>query len=316
MAAISGVVTRRAPIGVGALAALLLAAAVAAAPPLPTLLVEAPPELEPLARIVRGFDPERLRPAMRLTGLEDPGPPITVVLAPEGSPAAGPAPRWVTGYASGARGVVVLLPARVPSYPDRSLELLLQHEVTHVLIARAAAGQPVPRWFNEGLAMAAGRGWDLEDRGRVALAVLRRGRVSLDRIDGAFSAGERAVQTAYALSEDLVQDLLRRHGRAVGVAILQEVAAGAPFPTAFERATGETLAAAEESYWRRRTFWSRWVPLLTSSAFLWAAVTLLALLAFQRRRARDARLRRIWEEEDRALAAGAERRDENGETIN
>jgi hypothetical protein len=290
--------------------ALAWASVPALAASLPTLVVEAPAELEPLAGIVGGFDLERLRPAMRLTGLEDPGPPITVVLAPEGSPAAGAAPRWVTGYASGARGIVVLLPARVPSYPDRSLELLLQHEVTHVLIYRAASGRPVPRWFNEGLAMAAGRGWDLEDRGRVALAVLRKGRVSLDRIDSAFAGGERAVQTAYALSEDLVQHLLRRHGRDVTAVILRYVAGGASFTDAFERATGETLAAAEASYWRRRTFWSRWVPLLTSSAVLWAGVSFLAVLAFQRRRARDARVHRQWEEEDRrreAAAAPAER---------
>ena len=282
----------------------------------PALIIEAPPELEPVARVVRGFDPERLRPALRLTGLEDPGAPINVFLAPEGSPAAGPVPPWITGYASGARGAVVLLPARVPSYPDRSLELLLQHEVAHVLVWRAATGQPVPRWFNEGVAMAAGRGWDLEDRSRVALAVLRRGRVSLDRIDAAFAGGERSVQAAYALSEDLVQDLLRRHGGGVTAEILRHVAAGAPFELAFERATGETLAAAEDSYWRRRTFWSRWVPLVSSSAFLWILISLLAVVAFQRRRARDARLRRVWEEEDRARAAEAARVDGGEEPIN
>jgi hypothetical protein len=36
-----------------------------------------------------------------------------------------------------------------------------------VLITRAAGGRPVPRWFHEGLAMAAERTWGFEDQARL-----------------------------------------------------------------------------------------------------------------------------------------------------
>jgi len=103
-----------------------------------------------------------------------------------------------------------------------------------------------------------------------------------------------------------VRDLVERHGPGVGGAILAGVARGDPFDAAFQGATGETLAAAEGSFWSRQTFWYRWVPLLTSSLTLWLAVTLLALWAMRQRRRRDAAQRRLWEEEDRRLAAVSE----------
>lgn len=262
------------------------------------MILQAPPELAAAAQEIRGFPPEALRAGMRLTGLEAPGPPIVVVLAPEGSPAARSAPPWISGWADGELGVVVLVPSRVLRYPDDSLQSLLQHEVAHVLIARAARRQPVPRWFNEGLAMAASRGRDLEDRTRVLLAVLVDGPGSLDRIDQAFGGGERAVQAAYAFAQDFVQDLLSRHGASASAGILRGVGSGMDFEAAFRRATGESLSDAESVYWSRRTFWNRWVPVLTSSTILWLSITLLALAAMRRRRARDARIHRQWEEQD------------------
>ena len=154
----------------------------------------------------------------------------------------------------------------------------------------------------------------------LALAVLVKGEVSLDRIDLAFAGGESEVHSAYALAEDLVQDLLSRHGggaEPVSAAILRRVGEGENFAAAFRSATGETLAEAEASYWKRRTFWNRWLPLVASGTGLWIGITLLALVTFQRRRARDVRLRRLWEDEERlaaelaaARAAETEREDE------
>jgi len=60
------------------------------------------------------------------------------------------------------------------------------------------------------------------------------------------------------------------------------------------------------------------VPVLTSSVTLWLLITLLALWAIRRRRARDAALRRIWEEEEERarLAAAVRIESENGEWVN
>lgn len=284
---------------IGALAA---TAGSAAAPEPPELVFEAPAELERLAARLEGLDRRPLVDIVRLTGARAPGPAIRVVLAPEESAPARRAPPWVSGYAFGAEGVVVLLPERVPRYPHRSLEDLLWHEVAHVLVARAAGGRPVPRWFNEGVAMLAGRTWGLEDRGRALWHGLAGDPVSLAELEPLF-AGERGeAARAYALSGSFVRDLIHRDGPEVVAAILGWTAMGLGFEEAVVRATGTPLAQLEAELWGRHARWDRWILFLTSSAVLWVAVTLLALWAARRRRARSARQRELWELEEAASA--------------
>jgi hypothetical protein len=283
----------------------LLLPALAAAQRPPELIVQAPPSLERAAAKVRAVEPGRLLDAMRLVGLEDPGPPIQVLLGPEGSDLA-MVPPWVSGYAFGEEGVIVLLPARTPSYPDSSLEELLRHEVAHVLVARAAGNRPLPRWFHEGLAMIAGLSWGLDDRSQLTLTLVGDGEVSLEQLEREFRGERGAVRGAYAMAGAFANDLLRRHGDDAAARILAEVARGLSFEDAFQRATGTSLAEAERAFWRRQTLWYRWVPLLTSSVTLWLLVTLLAIWAMGKRRARDAALRRVWEEEEERRLAPAE----------
>ncbi|HEV7787059.1 MAG TPA: hypothetical protein VGQ28_17075 [Thermoanaerobaculia bacterium] len=278
--------------------ALLAAAPAGAAVPPPRLVFAAPPRFAPTASRLRATAPSQLGSVMRLTGLADPGPPIRVVLAPEGSPEAGLVPRWVVGYALGDQGLIVLLPERVPSYPDSSLDDVLLHETAHVLVARAAAGRPLPRWFQEGMAMIAGRSWGLDDRTRLTLALLVDRPVSLAALDGRFGRGQAEVNRAYAVAGSFVRDLLDRYGPGAAPAILAGVARGLSFEDAFFAATGTSLASAEDSFWSRQTFWYRWVPVLTSSVTLWLLITVLALWAIRHRRRRDAAQRRIWEEEE------------------
>src|SRR6185295_15604645 len=298
------------------LAILATPLAAVAFPTLPRLAItQGSPEVARETQEIERMDPALFRPGLELTGLDDAGPPIAVLVAPENSAAARAVPSWVSGYADGAASAVVLLPQRVGRYPYGSLEALVEHEVAHVLIARAAGDRPVPRWFDEGMAMAASRGQDLEDQARVALAVLMDGRVTLQDLDASFHGSRPDVQVAYALAGDFVADLLRRHGSTAGAGILAQIARGASFENAFATEIREPLAAVEASYWKRRTFWNRWVPILSSTATLWTGVTLLALVAFRRRSARDAALRASWEAEEQAeaLARAAREEEEDGD---
>jgi hypothetical protein len=287
---------------------LLLAFPLKAAVTAPRLVISGPPSLDRVAARVRAIDPERFLDAMRLVGLTDPGPPIQVFLGPEGSDLAAGVPPWVSGYAYGAEGVIVLLPARTPSYPDSSMEELLRHEVAHVLVARAAQGRPLPRWFHEGVAMIAGSSWGMDDRSRLTVTMiggLGGKDVSLADVERQFTGGRGSTVNAYAIAGAFVNELLRREGDDAVARILAGVGRGLSFKDAFRDATGATLAAAEQSFWRRQSFWYRWLPILTSSVTLWLLITLLAIWAMGKRRARDAALRRVWEEEDRRQAAEA-----------
>ncbi len=280
------------------LTATLLLAPEATAEGVPELRFEAPETLAAQVEQLADIDRDTLVAAMRLIGLDDPGPPIRVMLAPEGSRAARRAPSWAVAYAIGGAGLVVLIPSRVPGYPDHSIESVLLHEVTHVLIARAAGHREVPRWFNEGLAIHAAREWRFEDQARVTYATIRRDGVALAEIERRFQAGRHSASSAYALSAAFMRFLFDRHGSLVAARIFDHLAQGHSFRQAFRQATGTTLALAERRFWRHLDIWNRWVPFFSSSATLWMLITALALWAFKRRRERDAEQMAVWEEED------------------
>jgi len=274
----------------------------------PVFQVEAPPELERQAAAVRAIGHGEWASLLDLVGLGSAGAPIRVVLAPERSPLASRVASWVSGYAVPGLDTVVLFPARVPSYPDRNMESLVRHETAHVLIARAARGNPVPRWFDEGTATVAAREWGIEDGARAALATVGPGPRSLHEVDLAFSGGGAATSRAYAISAALVRYLLRRHGDTAVGRVLARTGRGIEFDEAFEAAVGESPGEFARVYFRREAFWGSWVPFLTSSTVLWMAITLLALVAIRRRRERDAALREAWSLEETLRQAEDEAR--------
>jgi hypothetical protein len=266
----------------------------------PQLIIDSPPGYESLKGRVEAFDRDRLVNVMRLVGLERPGPPIIVQLLPEGTPEARSHPGWIAGYTTPGSSRVVLFPARAPSYPQDFLEDTLHHEIAHVLTARAARYRPLPRWFNEGVAMTAEHTWGLLDDTRLAVDLLWRHPVPVDQLDEMFHLGANENQRAYAMSGALVHDILQRVGPSAVAEILALVGSGTRFNRAFASVTGETPDQAGAMLWHRRSVWVRWMPLITSSAALWMAVTLLGLYAIRRRRARSMQLRRQWEAEERS----------------
>jgi hypothetical protein len=253
---------------------------------------------------------------MELVGLEAPGPDIRVVLAPESSRLARAVPSWVSGYTDGTTSdvgsAVVILAERTPSYPDGGLEEVLAHEVAHVLIHRASGGRRVPRWFDEGLAMLASRSWRLRDQTELALGLLTGPRVPLWKLDDLFQGERREVERGYALSGTLVQDLLERYGPAVPRIVLARVARGDTFDEAMRGATGATLTDIGEAFAERQVSLKRWLPVLTSTAALWFAISVLAIVAGIRKRRRRAEL----EEEAGEPESATEAQKAPDETVN
>ena len=260
--------------------------------------------MEGIARGIRAADPRRFDAVMEMVGLEAAGPPILVLVAPESSQLARNAPSWVSGYAVPAESFVVLFPQRASRYPIDGMEELLRHEVAHVMIERAAGSGEIPRWFNEGIATVAGESWSVGDRSMVTWTLARGGELSFERVDAMFGEGEPSIARAYALSGAFVNDLLQREGAGAVAGILSRVKDGTPFEYAFVRVTGKSIQRAEREFWQRRTFWNRWIPLLSSSVVLWGLITLLATWATTARLRRDRKRLAAMAAEDEAETAG------------
>lgn len=264
----------------------------------PELTVENPPGLAGVAEEVRAISRRDFSSGLVMTGLMEFSSPIKIVLALNDSEVARRTPSWVSGFANGRSRTIVLFPGRVSSYPDNNLETLVHHEIAHVLVAEAARGRRVPRWFNEGLATVAAREWGIEDRARYAAAVVGRGPRTTAELDLGFEQGGRRVSRSYALSGAFVRWLLSEYGEHVTARILELVSRDMSFREAFVRATGDTLEWAEHRFFVREAIWHTWVPFLTSSGVLWAAITALAVIAIRRRRTKSAKMRERWDAEE------------------
>jgi hypothetical protein len=260
----------------------------------PEIRFEAPPELTPAKSQLQSVT--RLDEVARLVGVKDSGPPIQIELSPESSELARGTAPWIAGFARGE--TIVIFPSRSPNYPHDTLDDVLRHEVAHVLIWRTSRGETVPRWFNEGLAMAAERNRGFGDQTQLLFYLASGSRLSFDTIDRLFDGGQDDQKRAYLLSGTLVWDLLRKHGQTAGSRILEKIGKGESFATAFKDATGQSLNEADTEFWDRQQVWTTWLPIIFSQETLWTAITLLAFLAIWRVRIRNAKIRKRWEEED------------------
>lgn len=302
------------------LAALLVATAARGADRgVPDLVFEGPPAFDPLIADLRWIRGPGVASIAAWLELPEAGGPLRVVLAPEDTAVARTTPRWIAGFARGETNTAVLFPARVVRYPYDDLAGLFLHEVTHLLAYRAAGGHETPRWFAEGVALHAARGFSFADRRHALAAGLGGGPETLDELADAFGGGSSAVAQAYSLSGFLVDELIDGEGPGVVAAILTSMRAGRTFDAAFREVTGRGVDAWAGGVWRRYRIWYRWVPFVTSGATLWILVTALALVAIVRRRQRDAAIRDRWEAQEArvpsppTLRLVADERDDDGE---
>ena len=258
------------------------------------LTVEAGPTLGGLADRVRNIDRESLAERLSQAGLVTP-PQIRIALIPEDNPRARATPRWIVGMAFGRRNVAIF-PERVGPYPYESLESVVSHEVVHLALT-AQANAPLPRWFHEGVATSVEQGWGVTSQARLVFAAIANpGLTDLGRLFQ--SESERENVSAYLLAAALVSDIRERHGADSPGRIVDQVARGTPFASAFLLQTHETPEQAAARAWARYRRWTSWLPVVTSVSALWMGIMALACLAFLVTVRKRVLRRRRWDEWD------------------
>ena len=208
------------------------------------------------------------------------------------------APPWAAGLLVPGRRVGAIRLAAASQYPYGTVESVLAHEATHMLL-HDAAGDRLPRWFEEGVAMGEERRWSLQDIAVLSSSLLTSDLPAFDALDASFQASPGEARMAYAAAFGFVAWSGRRHGPGFVRAVLHEVR-GRPFAAAWQAACGEPLAAAEAAWRARSLARYRWLAVLMTSSPLWIGITFLALFAGLRRRARARATRARWAAEERA----------------
>ncbi|HOU89478.1 MAG TPA: peptidase MA family metallohydrolase [Polyangiaceae bacterium] len=217
-------------------------------------------------------------------------------LAPEGAP--------VPGYASGVAypeiGLVLLTLA--PRYPSQRHELgeVFRHELVHLAVYDATGGHPIPRWFNEGVAVHASGEASMVRLKTLWTATLADRLIPLAALDRTFPAEPTVTDVAYAEAADVVRFLIRQRDHARFVSLFERLRSGNSFEVALRDAYGlgrdELEAEWRADVARRYTFW----PVLLSSGGVWLLAFGLLGWAWRRRRSRAKVTLARWAREEAA----------------
>lgn len=207
------------------------------------------------------------------------------------------APEWAAGFLLPSRRIGAIRLAEADRYPHADLGSVLAHEATHMVLFDAA-GDNLPRWFGEGVATGIERSWGMRDVLVFSSSLLTGRLPPLAELDAAFDASDDRARAAYAASFDFMLWSVKRYGKGVVRKIVRE-AASRPFPEAWQAATGVTIERSETEWRRGSLLLYRFIPALTGTTALWSGITLLALYAGARRRARSRAILERWEAEDR-----------------
>jgi hypothetical protein len=245
------------------------------------------------AEIVRGVEAEV---AARL-GVRVPDP-VDVALA-ESDPAfdrifaslggRGRPPEWALAVAIPDAAAIVVRTTRLEAFTENDLRLTLAHELAHLALGQLPR---LPRWLDEGLAeWASGR--RLTPAERTSLERLARAGTlaTLDELEDGFPLYAEEAHVAYVESLAFVEALAASPGEPEPIPrLLRAVAAGTPFPRAFERTFDAPLRGVEIGW--RADLASRYsiVRDLFERGSLYTLVAILAIVAFVRYRRKRAHL--------------------------
>lgn len=211
-------------------------------------------------------------------------------------------PEYAAGVALSAQGVIFLSLTDPRSFRRPDVESVFVHELSHVALHRALAGNAVPRWFNEGVAIHHADEHSLARVRTLWDGTLRRRLLPLAELDRGFPRHHGEVDLAYAQSADIVRFLLEPAAGGGFHRLIARLRAGAPFEAAVKDAYGRSLATLEREWHGalERRF-GRWPSLLVGLSTLWALAALLLIVGYVRLRREHARTLARWAKEEAAV---------------
>ncbi len=224
---------------------------------------------------------------------------VTVVLAH--TPAAldfltgGTVPEWRAGVAIPDLGVFVVPTGEGTRVLSDEGRRVVRHEWAHLGLHEYMGDLRIPRWFDEGYAQWASRGFDTEEAWRLRVMVAMGKTPPLDSLSLGWPRSRTDAESAYLLSASALTFLLQESG-ARGLALfLDRWRTGRSFEDAFRRTFGVTSGQFEEDWKRHVRDQYGWLFVLSHSAVFWVALVLVLMLMLGLRgkynRERMARLR-------------------------
>jgi hypothetical protein len=147
-------------------------------------------------------------------------------------------PAWGVAFAF-MESQVMLVDVKRASNAWNTLEKVIPHELSHILVAQRVGNIRMPVWFLEGLAQWQAHQWSIVESWRLMEAVWGNRAPYIGRIADGLPAEESSVREAYRVSYAAFQHRFDKQMDLVPE-FLDEVAARGEFDQAFESFWGET----------------------------------------------------------------------------
>jgi len=232
----------------------------------------------------------------RLTG------PIHVYVAPTrfdfDTATFGGAPDWGIGVAIPQHGRIIIL-SPVNEHYGMPFEEVLLHELAHLALWQRTAGNRLPRFLDEGLAMMFAHEWRLEDEITLAKAKLGQSFLTLQEIDYVNFLNPAQAQIAYAQSFQAVKYIFDTFGKQTFWSLMDGFRAGKDRNLVFREVLGTDLAGFDKMVAAYLNSHYHWFMIFTDPTILWIGLALLFLIGFIVIRLRRKRIYKKWEEEEK-----------------
>lgn len=183
---------------------------------------------------------------------------------------------------------------------DRLPEIIV-HELAHLVLHQATAGQMVPRWFHEGVAMWQSQEWSIGRSIALGVTMTAYGVIPLERMDSVFSYAPSKAHQAYTQSFLAIAYLHQKAGPDAVPRLVEALREGASFNQALEATCGcsvPTFLGGWKAFVLRKYGALSLVSSLFSAPHFWVGCAALFLAVYFIKRSRSKRTLRQWEEEE------------------
>ncbi len=211
-------------------------------------------------------------------------------------------PKWAHAFATPAMRTMVV---RSPRWdrPEASFRQALVHELIHLVLYAGAAGSPLPRWLDEGLALFYAEPLSWENRTLLSKALSTGSLIPLQKIDDVLQFQQPAADLAYQQSFSATRYLMATYDVEAMRHIVSGSIAGKDLDTLFIEATGSSLLEFEHEWLKHLEKTEKWNWLMESEELIWIGVPFLFLLAVFVIRWRNRRKVAQWQQEEERMSA-------------
>ncbi|UCE07309.1 MAG: hypothetical protein JSW07_04560 [bacterium] len=210
-------------------------------------------------------------------------------------------PKWSDALAAPVKNTIILKSARwMP--PETDNEAIAIHELTHIILDRAVKENPIPRWFNEGLAVYYSGEKGYASSTLVSKALVTNSIIPLSDIDEVLQFHVDKAQLAYQQSYLAVDYLFREFGNDAVKTIIHKMGEKLNLNQAFIEVIDLDLWEFEQQWYEHIKQKYRWHFLVEFDNYLWVLILALFVLGFIIIRRRNKRTIQRWQQEDENLA--------------